>query len=54
MPSLRAVYEIRYDEDVLSDEHAADCQVCGKKMGSTNGSNNVDYELIQMPDGTNV
>ena len=53
-PHCGAVYEIRYDEDVLSDEHATDCQVCGKKMGSTNGSNNVGYELIQMPDGTNV
>ena len=36
------------------DNHAADCQVCGKRMDSRNDSSIPCYELVKMPDGTNV
>jgi hypothetical protein len=48
-----ALYEVKRDETVSGDEKAAECQLCGKRMESTGGSI-ARYELIQMPDGTNV
>ena len=53
-PRCGAVYEVTYEKTVSRDNHSADCQVCGKQMGSTNGSSIPRYELIKMPDGTNV
>jgi transcription elongation factor Elf1 len=53
-PHCGALYEITRDKAV-SHNHAADCQVCGKQMGSTtNGSSIPCYELVKMPDGTHV
>jgi len=53
-PHCGALYEITYDKGAGRDKDAADCQVCGKQMDSTDGSNVLRYELVQMPDGTNV
>jgi predicted Zn finger-like uncharacterized protein len=53
-PHCGALYEIAYEKIVSDDKHAADCQVCGKRMDSTNGSSTPCYELVRMPDGTNV
>ena len=36
------------------DKDAADCRVCGKQMDVTKGSSMLRYELVKMPDGTNV
>ena len=49
-----ALYEITYEKAVSHDNHAVDCQVCVKQMDSTNGSSILCYELVKMPDGTNV
>jgi hypothetical protein len=55
MPHCGALYEIiRYEKAVPHDKDAADCQVCGKQMDLTNGSSIPHYELVKMPDGTNV
>jgi DNA-directed RNA polymerase subunit RPC12/RpoP len=48
-----ALYEVKHEKTVSSDERAAECQLCGKRMESTDGSI-ARYELVQMPDGTNV
>ncbi len=53
-PHCGALYEITYEKTVSYDKHAADCQVCGKQMNSTNGLSIPRYELVKMPDGTNV
>jgi C4-type Zn-finger protein len=54
-PHCGALYEIiRYEKAVPHDKDAADCQVCGKQMDMTNGSSIPHYELVKMPDGTNV
>ena len=53
-PNCGAVYEITYEKTVSPDEDAADCQVCGKQMGSKSGSIIPRYELVRMPDGTDV
>jgi transcription elongation factor Elf1 len=54
-PHCGALYEIIASEKTVSHEKgAADCQVCGKRMDPTNGSSSVHYELVTMPDGTNV
>jgi transcription elongation factor Elf1 len=54
-PHCGALYEITHDKAVFHDNHEADCQVCGKQMDSmTNGSSIPCYELVKMPDGTDV
>ena len=53
-PHCGALYEITYEKIASDDKHSADCQVCGKQMDSTNGSRIPCYELVKMPDGTNV
>jgi predicted Zn finger-like uncharacterized protein len=53
-PHCGALYEITHEKTVSQDKTAAHCQVCGKRMDSTNGSIILHYELIRMPDGTNV
>jgi transcription elongation factor Elf1 len=53
-PHCGALYEIRYDKTAPHDKSAADCQVCGKHMGSTDARSIPHYELIRMPDGTSV
>ena len=53
-PNCGAVYEITYEKTVSPDEDEADCQVCGKQMGSKSGSIIPRYELVRMPDGTDV
>ena len=53
-PHCRALYEIRYDKGVTDDNRLAHCQVCGKQMDARNGSSIRHYELVKMPDGTNV
>jgi hypothetical protein len=45
---------LNYEKIVSPNEAAANCQVCGKQMDSTNGSSIPCYELVKMPDGTNV
>jgi hypothetical protein len=50
MPPLRDLRE----SSASHDDHAADCQVCGKQLDSTDGSSIPCYELIKVPDGTNV
>jgi hypothetical protein len=55
MPPLRGSIEIITDEKTVSeDKDAADCRVCGKQMDLTKGSSVLRYELVKMPDGTNV
>jgi transposase-like protein len=49
-----ALYEVTYEKTVSRDEHAAKCQVCGKQMDSRNASSTPRYELVKMPDGTDV
>ena len=53
-PHCGALYEVTYEKTASQDKHAADCQVCGRQMSSTHGSSIPRYELIKMPDGTNV
>jgi transcription elongation factor Elf1 len=53
-PHCGAVYEVNYEKTVPPDEDAADCQVCGKQMRSKDGSITPRYELVRMPDGTDV
>ena len=49
-----AVYEVTREDAPVREEHAADCQVCGKALDAQGGSSNARYELVRMPDGTNV
>ena len=53
-PHCGALYEIRYEKTASHGKGAAECQVCGKHMASTNGSGIRHYELVKMPDGSNV
>ena len=53
-PHCGALYQVKYQKIVSPDKAAANCQVCGKQMVSTNGSSIPCYELVKMPDGTNV
>ena len=53
-PHCGVVYEIRYDKAVSEDNRLAYCEVCGKQMDARNGSDIRHYELVKMPDGTNV
>jgi len=53
-PHCGALYEITYEKAVSHDNHAAGCQVALKQMDSTNGSSILCYELVKMPDATNV
>jgi len=54
-PHCGALYEIvTYERTVSDNKDAANCQVCGKRMGSADGSSIRHYELVKMPDGTNV
>jgi len=41
-------------ETVSEDKDAANCRVCGKQMDVTKGLIILRYELVKMPDGTNV
>ena len=53
-PHCGALYQVTYEKIVSPNKAAANCQVCGKQMDSTNGSSIPCYELVKMPDGTNV
>jgi hypothetical protein len=53
-PHCGALYQVTYEKLVSPNKAAANCQVCGKQMDSTNGSSIPCYELVKMPDGTNV
>jgi hypothetical protein len=53
-PHCGAVYDVTHGKAVSREEHAADCQVCGKPMPSRNGGTTPHYELVTMPDGTSV
>ena len=53
-PHCGAVYEVIYNRDISGDEHAADCQICGKQMVLPTGARIPHYELVKMPDGTDV
>ena len=54
-PHCGALYEVIAHERIVSDDKdVADCQVCGKRMDATNDSRILRYELVRMPDGTNV
>jgi predicted RNA-binding Zn-ribbon protein involved in translation (DUF1610 family) len=54
-PHCGALYEIITNEKTVSDDkNAAHCQVCGKQIEVTNGSSILRYELVKMPNGTNV
>jgi hypothetical protein len=49
-----ALYEIWHDKAVTDENRPAHCQVCGKEMDARNGTRILHYELVKMPDGTNV
>ena len=54
-PHCSALYEIiAHEKTVSDDKDVAHCQVCGKRMHAMEGSRILRYELIRMPDGTNV
>jgi predicted RNA-binding Zn-ribbon protein involved in translation (DUF1610 family) len=54
-PHCGALYEIiAHERTVSDDKDVADCQVCGKRINAPNGSRILRYELVRMPDGTNV
>jgi predicted Zn finger-like uncharacterized protein len=53
-PHCGALYEIRHDKAVTDDNRPAHCQVCGKEINARNGTRTLHYELVKMPDGTNV
>jgi transcription elongation factor Elf1 len=54
-PHCGALYEIiAHEKTVSDDKNAAECKVCGKRMSATNDSRILRYELVRMPDGTNV
>ena len=53
-PHCGALYQVTYEKIVSPNKAAANCQVCGKQMVSTNASSIPHYELVKMPDGTNV
>jgi hypothetical protein len=55
MPALwRSLYEVTYEKTISGDKGMANCQVCGKQMESRNGESIPHYELVKMPDGTNI
>ena len=49
-----ALYELRPEKPVSGDQKTADCVVCGTRMESSDQSSIAHYELIRMPDGTDV
>jgi hypothetical protein len=51
-PHCGALYEVIHEDTTAPGEDAANCQVCGKALPT--GSGDRRYELIRMPDGTNV
>jgi hypothetical protein len=60
-PHCGALYDITWESAAAPDDaenapscQVCSCQVCGKQMGATSTSLNRRYELVQMPDGTNV
>jgi predicted Zn finger-like uncharacterized protein len=53
-PHCGALYEVTYERIISRDKDTAHCQVCGQRMDSRNGSSIPHYELVKMPDGTNV
>jgi predicted RNA-binding Zn-ribbon protein involved in translation (DUF1610 family) len=54
-PHCGAVYEISYEGKTDSKHEATPhCQVCGKHISPASGSVPARYELVRMPDGTNV
>ena len=46
--------DVIYNRGISGDEHAADCQICGKQMVLPTGAGIPHYELVKMPDGTDV
>ena len=53
-PHCGALYEVVYEKTISGDKRTANCQVCGKQMDSSNELGIPHYELVKMPDGTNV
>ena len=54
-PHCGAMYEITHEKSISRDQkEATDCQVCGKQMELTKSPGIRGYELVLMPDGTNV
>jgi predicted Zn finger-like uncharacterized protein len=53
-PHCGALYEVNREKTPSDDRHAADCQVCGRRMDTREGANTPHYELVRMPDGTSV
>ena len=47
------LYMIITDEKTVSEDGRI-ARVCGKQMDVTKGSSILRYELVKMPDGTNV
>ena len=56
MPPTAGLYmkSLQTRKTVSEDKDAANCRVCGKQMDVTKGSSILRYELVKMPDGTNV
>jgi hypothetical protein len=49
------VYEISYERKTdFKDAGTPHCQVCGKQISPASGPVPARYELVRMPDGTNV
>jgi predicted Zn finger-like uncharacterized protein len=53
-PHCGALYEVTQEKTPSDDRHAADCKVCGRPMDTREGANTPHYELVRMPDGSNV
>ena len=51
---LWALYEVTYDKTPPGDRHAGHCQVCGRPMDTRSDRTIPHYELVRMPDGTNI
>jgi transcription elongation factor Elf1 len=53
-PQCGAAYQVTYDKAMFKDNRPAHCEVCGKQMDARKSSTLRHYELVKMPDGTNV
>jgi predicted Zn finger-like uncharacterized protein len=53
-PHCGALYEVTYDKTPPGDRHAGHCQVCGRPMDTRSDRTIPHYELVRMPDGTNI
>jgi len=49
-----ALYEVTYGKTPPGDRHAGHCQVCGRPMDTRSDGTIPHYELVRMPDGTNI